>query len=92
MAPARVRSRDRRSRLPVRPVPLRIPVRASYDKEDVFGLCDALARAERVLIRSGEVDEAGLLAAAFDLLESGLVPGARRLVSREPARTRGPVS
>lgn len=57
---------------PVDPTPLRIPDRAFYSKDDVFGLCDALARAERALIRVGERDEAAQLAAAFDVLESGL--------------------
>ena len=63
----------RAARLPVPPTPLRIPARASYSKDDVFCLCDALARAEQVLIRAGEAEEATRVAVAFDLLEAGLV-------------------
>jgi hypothetical protein len=50
-----------------------MPARASYAKEDVFALCDVLARAERVLLGAGEREEAARLSGAFDLLEAGLV-------------------
>jgi hypothetical protein len=62
----------RAGRLPLVPSPLRFPSRAAYTKGDVFGLCDVLARAEQVLIRLGEHEEAARVAAAFDLLEAGL--------------------
>ncbi|MDA8310051.1 MAG: hypothetical protein M0Z46_05470 [Actinomycetota bacterium] len=62
----------RPGRLLVPAAPLRIPARVFYSKHDVFGLCDALARAERALSRAGEPEEAARLAAAFDLLEAGL--------------------
>lgn len=62
----------RPSRMPVRPARLRIRARAVYSKEDVFGLCDILARAERALRGAGEPEEAALVAAAFDLVEAGL--------------------
>lgn len=61
------------ARLPEAPAPLRFRSRASYAKDDIFGLCDALARAERALIRAGEPAEAARLSGAFDLLEGGLV-------------------
>jgi len=54
------------------PVRLRIRARASYAKADVFGLCDTLARAEQALRRAGQLHEAAQVAAAFDLVESGL--------------------
>ncbi len=76
VAAAGVRRRDRRvglGRLPDHPVPLRVPAWAVYSKDDVFGLCDVLARAEQALIRAGEGGEAARVAAAFDVLESGLV-------------------
>ncbi len=75
LAPVRSRGGDRGrpvTGVPAGPEPLRVPARAWYAKDDVFGLCDTLARAERALRRAGEVDEAAQLAAAFDVLESGL--------------------
>lgn len=63
----------RAPRVPLPAVPLRIPARASYAKSDVFDLCDALARAERVLIEAGRREEAVRVAVAFDVLEAGLV-------------------
>ncbi len=60
------------ARLPVDAAPLRFPTWVTYAKGDVFCLCDALARAERALDRAGERDEAARLAAAFEVLESGL--------------------
>jgi len=72
-ARARGGSRGRAGRLPSSLAPLRIPPLASYAKEDVFDLCDTLARAERALIRAGEHDEAARAAHAFALLEAGLV-------------------
>lgn len=65
--------RSRRgARMPVPAAPLRIPAWACYAKDEVFDLCDALARAERVLIEAGRVDEAARVAIAFDVLEAGL--------------------
>lgn len=61
----------RTSRMPLPPTRLRIPARAVYEKDDVFCLCDTLARAERTLIRAGEAEEAARVAVAFDLLEAG---------------------
>jgi hypothetical protein len=75
-------------RLHARPAPLRIPARASYSKDDVFGLCEILARAERALIRSGEPDEAARVATAFEVLESGLARRHRLRVSPRTPRTR----
>jgi hypothetical protein len=60
------------SRLPDDPAPLRIPAWACYRKDDIFGLCDTLARAERAMMRAGELHGAAELAVAFDVLESGL--------------------
>jgi hypothetical protein len=65
--------RGRRAvRVSVGVAPLRIPAWVLYSKGDVFGLCDTLARAERVLIGAGETEEAARVAAAFDVLEAGL--------------------
>ncbi len=64
--------RGRGGRLPASLAPLRIPPWALYAKEDVFDLCDTLARAERALLQAGEHDEAARVAEAFALLESGL--------------------
>jgi hypothetical protein len=66
------RSRGRSGRVPAELAPLRIPRWVRYAKEDVFDLCDTLARAERVLLEAGKHDEAGRVAQAFILLESGL--------------------
>ena len=65
-------SRGRGGRLPASLAPLRIPPWALYAKEDVFDLCDTLARAERALMRAGEHEEAARAAHAFGLLEAGL--------------------
>jgi hypothetical protein len=65
-------SRWRGGRLPAALAPLRIPAWVLYAKEDVFDLCDTLARAERALARAGEHDEAACVAEAFALVESGL--------------------
>jgi hypothetical protein len=78
----------RDGRLRGRPAPLRIPATAFYTKDEVFGLCDALARAERALIVSGAPDEASRVAAAFEVLESGLARRDRARVSPGTARIR----
>ena len=89
----RRRARDGRfDRLRVQPEQLRIPAWVVYPKDDVFDLCDAVARAERALIRAGEQGEAARLAAAFEVLESGLSRQARTVVSRRTVRTRSPRS
>lgn len=54
------------------PAPLRLPAGAFYVKDDVFGICDALARAEAALRRLGASDEAAGVARAFELVEAGL--------------------
>jgi hypothetical protein len=38
-------------------------------KREVFGACQALADADRVLVAAGTTDEAGALADLFELLE-----------------------
>lgn len=65
-------SRGRAGRVLSSLAPLRIPSLVSYAKEDVFDLCDTLARAERALIQAGEHEEAARAAHAFALLEAGL--------------------
>ncbi len=62
----------RAARMPGRPARLRIPPWVVYAKDDVFGLCDVLDRAGRVLTAAGQPDEAARVAAAFELLEAGL--------------------
>ena len=71
-ARAHGRSHGRAGRVPSSPAPLRIPPLVFYAKEDVFDLCDTLARAERALIRAGEHEEAARAAHALGLLEAGL--------------------
>ena len=71
-AGARGSRRGRAGRVPSSPAPLRIPQLVFYAKQDVFDLCDTLARAERALIRAGEHEEAARAAHAFGLLEAGL--------------------
>jgi hypothetical protein len=44
-------------------------------KEEVFGACQALADAGRLLVRSGGAAEADVLCALFTLLEDRLVAG-----------------
>jgi hypothetical protein len=56
----------------VQPAPVELRDRACYGKDDVFSLCDTLARAEDVLIRVGAQEEARRVAEAFELLEAGL--------------------
>ena len=65
-------SSRRAARMPLPPAPVEFPAWARYSKDDVFGLCDVLARAEQVLIRAGEPHEAAQVAVAFELLEGGL--------------------
>lgn len=54
------------------PAPLHLPAGAFYVKDDVFGICDALARAEAALTRLGARDEAARVAQVFELVEAGL--------------------
>ncbi len=79
------------------PVPLGIASAVVLTKSEVFGACQALADADRALLRTGRVAEAGALGDLFDLLEQRLavpVPAPRsaadrRLgVSPRPAGTR----
>ena len=42
-------------------------------KREAFGVCEAIAEAERVLLRSGHAPEAARLAAVFELVEARLV-------------------
>jgi hypothetical protein len=70
-SPGRGSSR-RAARLRVPAAPLAFPARVFYSKDEVFSLCDALARAEAVMIRAGQPEEAARVAAAFELLEGGL--------------------
>ncbi len=42
-------------------------------KLEVFEVCEAIADAERILLRSGNASEAARLAALFELVESRLV-------------------
>jgi|GEM_PF-5292357 len=59
-------------RLPAGVAPLTMPAWAFYAKDDVFDLCDTLARAERALIEAGRREEGAQVARAFELLEAGL--------------------
>jgi hypothetical protein len=45
-------------------------------KREAFGLCEVIAAAERLLLRSGNAPEAARLAAAFELVEAKLVEDA----------------
>jgi hypothetical protein len=55
-----------------------VPGRVSFgsdvvlSKGEVFGACQALADADRALLRAGRTDEAGALGALFELLEQRL--------------------
>lgn len=44
-----------------------------FTKREAFACCEAMATAERVLVRSGHHHEAALIAAAFELLEARLI-------------------
>ena len=57
-------------------------------KAEAFTLCQALADADRRLVRAGFVEEAGALGDAFKLLEDRLVDDGRRRVSPARAGTR----
>ena len=54
-------------------VPIEFGVRVILSKDEVFGACQVLADAGRVLVRSGGVDEAASLGSLFELLEDRLV-------------------
>jgi hypothetical protein len=55
-----------------RPVAVRFGTEVVLTKEEVFGACQALADAGRVLVRSGGVAEADTLGNLFALLEERL--------------------
>jgi len=69
------------------PVPLGIASAVVLTKSEVFGACQALADADRALLRTGRVAEAGALGDLFDLLEQRLavpVPAPRSAADRRP--------
>jgi hypothetical protein len=52
---------------------VRFGARVVLSKEEAFGACQALADANRILVRSGGLVEADSLGSLFDLLEERLV-------------------
>jgi hypothetical protein len=52
--------------------PTALAERVAYDKEEVFEICESLARAEALLARLGWRSEAARLARSFELAESRL--------------------
>ena len=54
------------------PSPARFAARVDFLKHEVFEICDALARAEFLLARLGEVGEAARLATVFEVAEGRL--------------------
>jgi len=58
---------------PPAPASVRFGPRVVLTKEEVFGACQALADAGRVLVRSGGTEEADSLGSLFVLLEERLV-------------------
>ncbi len=54
-------------------VPVHFGVRVILSKEEAFGACQALADAGRLLVRTGDHEEADSLGSLFDLLEERLV-------------------
>lgn len=54
-------------------MPLRVTPWVSYAKGDVFEVCDVLAGAEAVLAGIGADALAARVAAAFEVMEAGLV-------------------
>jgi hypothetical protein len=54
------------------PSPARFAARVDFLKNEVFEICDALARAEVLLARLGLVGEAAYLATVFDVAEGRL--------------------
>ena len=61
-------------------------------KREAFSVCEAVADAERVLLRCGRAPEAARLAAVFEMVEDRLSTGARATPrpSPDPAPGRGP--
>lgn len=66
---------------PLDPDPGRDPIRfapsVSLSKAEAFGACQALADADRILLRSGRIPEAAALGDLFELLEQRLASGRR---------------
>jgi hypothetical protein len=52
--------------------PIRFAPSVSLSKAEAFGACQALADADRVLLRSGRLSEAAALGDLFELLEQRL--------------------
>jgi hypothetical protein len=63
-------------RSPGRPVPLAFPPAVLLSKAEVFGACQALADADRMLLRCGGTREAEALGDLFELLERRLAVAA----------------
>ena len=61
---------------PGRPVPLSFPPAVLLSKAEVFGACQALADADRLLLRCGGTREAAALGDLFELLERRLAVAA----------------
>jgi hypothetical protein len=64
---------DGAARTGVGPRPISFAADVRLSKEETFAACQILADADRCLIRSGRVGEAGALGDLFELLESRLV-------------------
>jgi hypothetical protein len=78
---------------PVRPTPaVSFASSVRLTKAEAFTLCQALADADRRLVRAGFVEEAGALGDAFELLEDRLVDDGRRQLSPGRAGTRSRAS
>lgn len=55
-------------------LPLRFRGTVQLTKREVFAACQALADADRHLVRAGRTEEAAALGDLFDLLEDRLAP------------------
>ncbi len=60
-----------------RPGPARFPAWVRLTKREAFSACQALADADRFLLRSGQKEEAAALGDLFELLEDRLSAGWR---------------
>jgi hypothetical protein len=57
--------------------PIRFAPTVSLSKAEAFGACQALADADRILLRSGRLSEAAALGDLFELLEQRLASVSR---------------
>jgi hypothetical protein len=64
------------SRQPIRAT--RFESSVQLTKREAFDACQALADADRFLVRAGRLTEAGALADLFELFEERLTSGSRR--------------